>query len=543
LRRGQAELIGGLVVLTLILVFLIPFLLQILADYSRTVEEQARVSIAQAERLAEKVLVSWLSPLDSRYPAFWVNNTGTVRVTLKAVYIVDIASNKLLYAINLSDYQPAPGKPISRILKYPQGVALSRTTIILNPGESVLVSIDPSVLTNYRRVAVALLSDRGVLHPTQGRGASVEDVVLRAVAVEQRVVLIGDILNSPNVVLRDPNALNNNNPTVGVRGYSLDGSNVRYYGYSLCTTCSILGSRIDFSNAIIGLKPGSSDKLNILLTYIDSDGLNYRVKIEGFKPSQGFAFKYYTQDGFFKVYVDHTNYTKALGYWYYGRIVAQEAWIKLVGTAENIKVFKQDFSRSMSSYDPYIIVADTDGNGVAELIFTTEDYNYGAYNPPQARCFVDERGGSREYLDYSVAGDQPDREWGFAFMLRDVSVDPALFSGVLVVLKIYFHDTEGGDFNCVDEAQLPILKVMLVKDDWSIVDSKTFLYWELAPLEDTWLPTRGTVTLTLSLFIPPNVRDRVYLAVAILDPYNDSGKNDVDFTLAIELLGLSTYAR
>jgi len=128
-------------------------------------------------------------------------------------------------------------------------------------------------------------------------------------------------------------------------------------------------------------------------------------------------------------------------------------------------------------------------------------------------------------------------------MMRDVSVDPALFSGVLVVLKIYFHDTEGGDFNCVDEAQLPILKVMLVKDDWSIVDSKTFLYWELAPLEDTWLPTRGTVTLTLSLFIPPNIRDRVYLAVAILDPYNGSGRNDVDFTLAIELLGLSTYAR
>lgn len=555
MRRGQAELIGGLIVLTLILLILIPLLLQVLLDYRRLVEEQSRVVMGQSERLAEKILVSWLSPLDPRYPAFWVNNTGTIRVSIKMIYVVDVVSNRLIYALNLSEYEPGMGRPITSIVVYPAGVSLSRSQLTLNPGESALVTVDPRVIVNYRRIAVALLSDRGVIHPVQGRGASVEDVVLKAIAIEQRIVLLGDILNSPNVQLRDPNALNNENPTSGIRGYSATGNAVSgYYGYRLCSNCNVIGSTIYFSNAIIGLKPGSSDKLNILLTYVDGSGVNYRVKVEGFKPLDGFKFKYRTADGYFNIYVDHSNYTRALGHWYYGRIVASEAWIRLVGVADNVKVYKQDSSLSMSSYDPYVFVADTDGNGVGEFIFTTEDYNYGTYNPPDVQCFIDE-GGQRDgrsnrglYLDHSVVKVNnvivDDREWGFAFMLKDVSLDPSMFSGVMVVLKVYFHDTEGGDFNCVDWAQLPILKVMLVKDDWTVVDSKSFLYWELAPLEDTWHPTRGTVTLTLSLFIPPNVRERVYLAIAVIDPYNGSnGRNDVDFTLAIELLGISTYGR
>jgi len=111
LRRGQAELIGGLIVLTLILIILVPLLLQVLLDYRRIAEEQERSSLAHLERLAEKILVSWLSPLDNRYPAFWVNNTGTVRVTLKTLYIVDVAANRLLYIVNLTEYQPGRVNP------------------------------------------------------------------------------------------------------------------------------------------------------------------------------------------------------------------------------------------------------------------------------------------------------------------------------------------------------------------------------------------------------------------------------------------------
>lgn len=437
LRRGQAELIGGLIVLTVVLVILVPFLLQVLLDYRRVAEEQERSSLAHLERLAEKILVSWLSPLDSRYPAFWVNNTGTVRVTLKTVYIVDLTANRLLYIVNLTDYQPEEGKPIRSITKYPQVVRVSRAPITLNPGEAALLEVDPRAVAGYRRIAVSLLSDRGVIHPVQGRGASVEDVVLKAVSVEQRVIFIGDILNSPSVELKDPNALSNVNPTTGVRGYTTGGAT---YGYSIQSTCNNcpLDRVIRFRNAIIGFEPGSSSRLNILLTYVEGSTL-YRVKVLRFQPEEGFYFRYRTSDGSYNIYVDNGNYSRALGFWYYGTSIAE---IRLKGLATSFTVYRQDFSRSMSSYDPYIIVVDVDGNGVGELIFTTEDYYYGSSNPPQVICDVDEGG---RFLDYSVVKVdgrvEPDTEWGFAFMIKDVSIDPRLFAGVMVVLRVYFHSS------------------------------------------------------------------------------------------------------
>jgi hypothetical protein len=555
LRRGQAELIGGLIVLTMVLVILVPFLLQVLLDYRRVAEEQERSSLAHLERLAEKIQVSWLSPLDGRYPAFWVNNTGTVRVTLKTVYIVDLTANRLLYIVNLTDYQPEEGKPIRSITKYPQAVRVSRAPITLNPGEAALVEVDPGMMVKHRRIAVSLLSDRGVIHPVQGRGASIEDVVLKAVSVEQRVIFIGDILNSPGVELKDPNALSNVNPTTGVRGYTTGGAT---YGYSIQSTCNNcpLDSVIRFRNAIIGFEPGSSSRLNILLTYVEGSTL-YRVKVLGFQPEEGFYFRYRTSDGLYNIYVDNGNYSGALGFWYYGTysrkgvIEASIAEVRLKGLATSFTVYRQDFSRSMSSYDPYIIVADTDGNGVGELIFTTEDYYYGSSNPPQVICDVDE---GSNFLDYSVVKVddrvEPDTEWGFAFMIKDVSIDPRLFAGVMVVLRVYFHDTEMGSFTCVDQGQLPILRVLLVRSDWSIVDSRTFLYWELASVENTWPPSTAMTTLTVSLFIPNDIGERVYLAIAVLDPFRggpgtgqERGRNDLDLTLPIEIIGISTFAR
>jgi len=82
------------------------------------------------------------------------------------------------------------------------------------------------------------------------------------------------------------------------------------------------------------------------------------------------------------------------------------------------------------------------------------------------------------------------------------------------------------------------------------VDSRTFLYWELASVENTWPPSTAMTTLTVSLFIPNDIGERVYLAIAVLDPFRggpgtgqDRGRNDLDLTLAIEIIGISTFAR
>jgi hypothetical protein len=57
-------------------------------------------------------------------------------------------------------------------------------------------------------------------------------------------------------------------------------------------------------------------------------------------------------------------------------------------------------------------------------------------------------------------------------------------------------------------------------------------------------------TLTVSLFIPNDIGEKVYLAIAVLDPFRggpgtgqDGGRNDLDLTLAVEIIGISTFAR
>ncbi|MEM1938283.1 MAG: hypothetical protein QXI24_00540 [Acidilobaceae archaeon] len=540
LRRGQAEIIGGLIVLLVILIILIPLVLQLIATQGSLARRQIDIGSFQAERLAEKIIVSWLSPFDPRFPGFWANNTGTVSVTIRLIGIVDTKSNTLQFMVNLTDYTPGSGKPITAIIRYPGSILVEEEPLILNPGESALVLLNPDLIPNYMRVAPIMLSDRGVVHPVIGR-SSLEDTVIKAITVMQRIVFLEDILNSEYFEPRFPDYFNNNYPQVGVSSY--DGRN-RYY-YRL-VDLDFIGKSLSFSNAIIGFKPGDKSKFNMLLT-VFSDNKFYRVKIEGFQPAQDFEFRYTSRDRAIRVYATHSNLSDAIGMYYYGDIRLSK--IDLKGSAESIKVFERTPSNSrISSYDPFVIVADTDGNGVGELIFSTEDYNYGSYNPPQVQCFVDEDGGKLGvFLDYSaiISSNQiiRDTEWGFAFKLRNVKLDPKIYAGMQVFLRIYFHDSEGGDFFCTDEVQLPLLRVMAIREDWSIVDSKDVLYFELASLEDTWPPKKGYTSISLALFIPPGETREVYLAIAIIDPYYGVGRNDLDFTIAIEILGITVYSR
>ena len=311
---------------------------------------------------------------------------------------------------------------------------------------------------------------------------------------------------------------------------------------------------------ILGYAPGTNGKLyNVLLTgteegveiyirscatgkvldYVKLDTTRYvRIKILGLNVSM-FEFQY---NGIPSIATN--NASQAIGYWYYHVPEDIEIHLKFNGTVKRLKVYRSYLVESgqESSYEPYLLTADVDGNGVPELIFVDEDISYGS-RAGLGACALNDRAESKQaLLDVST---RP-----FLFYLKGYPIDPEKHGGVMVSLRWYFHDNEAADEECVEESGLPILGFYLVdpgKDgklgtqDDRIVSSSEYVYQYLTKFEDTYPPNKGYITFTVTLVVPDDVTaDKLYVAIGFNDPYKYEwlGQDDVDITLAVELLGI-----
>ncbi|MEM5873168.1 MAG: hypothetical protein QW065_00005, partial [Acidilobaceae archaeon] len=198
MRRAQAEALGGAIAVGVIMLILVPLILGVFLDTQKNMERYKAVASFQSERLAEKIAVDWLPVTDERYPAFWLNNTGTVIVELKTLFLIDTALHKVLYAINLTEYVPAEGKPVTSITVYPGARKHSGGVLTLRPGDSALFRLNREVEElNKITVSVVALSTRGALHPTAGLAhdrrlaqAGASEKALTAVMLEPKIVIL-----------------------------------------------------------------------------------------------------------------------------------------------------------------------------------------------------------------------------------------------------------------------------------------------------------------------------------------------------------------
>ncbi|MCX8195997.1 MAG: hypothetical protein N3F67_02835 [Acidilobaceae archaeon] len=551
MRRAQAQIVAGLIVLLAVMVVLYPLLLQTLSSEAEMARRHSEMGSFQAERYGEKVSLFWLPPTDLRAPAFWLNNTGTVTVTLKYLSLVDKREGKLLYFINLSRYSPSASGPLLKIEKYPGAQLVSRAPLVLAPGEGALFYINRDYVRNYASVAPTLLSDRGVLHPMWGRSPTMEEFYPSVPFSRMQVIKAQEIAN-PAFFQPPPdvNYYDNRNPQVGVRSYK---DNTFYYYTHI--NLNILGKELSpVYSIVIGLKPGSSEKFNLLIFYENTTAKTYlRAKIEGFVPDNNFYFKFkYVKGGSEReIKYLRNNFTDATGVYVFSKegkkidLGGYSASIRLSGRADSIKVFQrnQGDASKISSYDPFVIVADLDRNGAGELVFSTAD---GPRAEPQKKCPRD-----REELQFEQSARVvdgrvgEDLQWGFAHRVTNVRIDPQVHLGVHVTLRLFYYDSESEHPSCVDPSHLPLVKVMLVTSDWKIVDSRSVYFWEVALSEATWPPEKNFLTLQMTLFVPPQERRELYLVISLLDPFFGPEKkaNDVDFALALELVGVMLINR
>lgn len=545
MKRAQAEIIAGVIVLAAIVLLLLPFVLSFTKMQGETVRRQSDVASYHLAKLSEQLTLS-IRPTE-RGEAYFVNNTGTVSVTIIQILITDLGKNSV-YFINLSKYQPSTSGPIYSLVKHPHRTEVRTSVVTLSPGEALEIATTATLLS--RKISLALLSGRGVLH-AWNHVSEVSDMG------RMRITYVQNLFDPSHFELK-ASYLEGGSPgqrEVGVRSYRFK-DDKRYYYYELSADKSnfVLENENvrNVVSIVIGVnEPGSFNMLIVNSTLGGSQEKHHRIKLEGFVPSKGFLFKFNDESNK-EVRFNENNLSMATGVYVFPE--GSNPTLILKGWVNKMQVFSLRESTGgdkLSPYTPFVIMTDIDKNGVKELILSTEEGpipgNLLRRSGPRD-CGRDKE---EKLFDQSAvrtqSGVQIDSQWGITFRLIQHSLDPRLHSAAHVVLRIFYHDTEGEPPHCLSPTHMPIVKVSLVRQDWSVVDSRVISFAELAMQERTWPPTVEFSSYSLVLFVPPGEREALYVAISLIDPFNDPSTqrrddrrvNDVDFLIAVELVGIT----
>mgnify|MGYP000639713722 CR=1 FL=1 len=267
--------------------------------------------------------------------------------------------------------------------------------------------------------------------------------------------------------------------------------------------------------------------------------ITYRIKIIGYVPNDSLELTYRGET--------YSN-NNALGYWWlYSGTETTKEYFKLDGNASEVIIYIDAYDMGYdieeASYDPYIFSADVDGNGYPEFLFITEDMDFGDrnwYNDVTSDTWADDWSEEKFFMNLT----------GYVINGRDTAI-------VQIAIRVYFHDNLGDDTDEVEYTDRTIFGIYLVDaSNNRVVSSREWNYQELDDLEDTFPPNKNFVMLTATLVVP---RDGTYyLAIGFLDPYSDYrawdkgwsnwkcsnlGMDDGDFIVALEIAGLTFYAR
>ncbi len=182
-RRGQAEVIGGLFVLTLIFLVALPLILSYYNQTLTAVEDVARSNIEVSIARNERIAIEPLDPNNEDYlalgwiPGVFIVNIGTVEVDLVKAYLINTETNKIDYVIDLTTLRRSDLTPthivktiaLNPTLANPNGEDLpdEPAPITLSPGDRLLLAFN---IANPEIYVIAVQSATGVLHPIGGGG-------------------------------------------------------------------------------------------------------------------------------------------------------------------------------------------------------------------------------------------------------------------------------------------------------------------------------------------------------------------------------------
>ncbi len=179
MRRGQAEIIGGIIILTILIALIMPVVLNSFTDITRISEDARRSETRIDIKLKERLSIAGVSQEQvgpDLWPAIWVNNTGTVQVSIEYLYLIDTQTGAINAVIDLTKARPWNSPIIKQMMLNPDPALLvsepipNNTAIQLKPGDRLFIAFNSThpALSNPETLVIRILSATGVLHPMVG---------------------------------------------------------------------------------------------------------------------------------------------------------------------------------------------------------------------------------------------------------------------------------------------------------------------------------------------------------------------------------------
>ena len=204
-----------------------------------------------------------------------------------------------------------------------------------------------------------------------------------------------------------------------------------------------------------------------------------------------------------------------------------------------------------SGLRPYVVLADTDGNGLTELVIIDEWFGPDYYSSGETdlsdlvgalgATYHPVLGVTNDYYGYGCVA----KTLGYFYIKfgGQYAVNGSQVAEVSVQIRFSFHDDVAGDIDEVDNSTTGLWGFALVDSNGTEVSSSMYNYQQLAPLEDTWpisMPFQSE-----SVYLPvPDKPQLYYVVFKFGDPYSwvysgyENVHDDVDMTIRVEWLGM-----
>lgn len=425
--------------------------------------------------------------------------------------------------------------------------------LVLGPGKTATISIEfqEQPVVN----GLALVTSDGFVLSLREITRTQEQNLTSAIAIASSSNL-GDLIINSLFNLSNPNLTIVNRDQVLAPGSPDDpGSGVASAGdgvwclYGEIDNATLSGTAY-YEVLISGYYPGTTDKYDMMFTVfsgssegdlvIENDSVKVKlsdlesqyplVKVVAYKYSGYISNTYYYSDASGNC----NQVTKTIGEFYFGNLESCGASkITLNGTAERVFIYVRASSCGGSdetSYMPFLLVADTDGNTYPEIIFNTVDFEFGDQNKAGDDRYLARWGWYYYSLDADDVSTQP-----FIMVIKTIPLDSSKYDAVIVSFRFFFFDDAGGDQEELDTNSW-IFKIGLYDPETGqLYGAQEFKYQQLMGLEDTYPPSTAFDVRTVTLLLPKTGKT-YYVAVEFQDPYGNPGNgyNDADITIGVE---------
>jgi len=326
----------------------------------------------------------------------------------------------------------------------------------------------------------------------------------------------------------------------------LTSGNIGSYRYTATATA---GSQ-DIRSLLNSGGAGGSVRVKILNFRPDNISITYDFNVLGKNKARG---RGHQLPGTYYVKLDNED---SIGIYPYsgtkidGSKDVGPAGIKFKGYASEVVIYTliSVSGDQSTSYEPYMIITDTNGNLLPELIFDTIDISFlpkaDTGKLPDTR---DDNGkvtdirGSTVALDYSL--------YPLLMELVQMSVSGRIYSGLEVLARVFFMDNIAFESatGVITDYGRALLGFGLMDSQGRLIASLNYTYQDLALAQSSNTYIGFWTTLRNPLIIPYS--DEIFKIVVILqDPYKydqdgNTYTNHADFIIGIELIGVTLYAR